>query len=824
MGAGESGALGTIDDDVTVIRPPARASVPVPIPVASGAATARTATPGLDPDATVIHPGTAQRPSPHANLPASVPAPSPMSALAPMPARPPAQGPGAPLYATRRGAALGLPEGFRLLEYRIDGLLGQGGFGLTYLATDVNLHTLVAIKEYLPEAFAFRKSTQTVSANASENRERYQQGLDGFLVEARTLATFRHPHIVRVARFFEAHQTAYMVLEYERGQSLKGWWPQHRALPEKDLVVLLAPLLDGLSVVHEAGFLHRDIKPDNINVRQSDGSLVLLDFGSARQATVAAADVDSVLTPGYAPIEQYHNGGQGPWTDIYGLAATLYWMVSAHKPPEPTARFGTPDPMTPALEAGQGRYSEAFLKAIDWALCVQPQDRPQTVQAFRQALFAAHAASLGLQEALRSGEADGAQEVSALRRARGIAGALRRVARPSSWPLSVKMTVAMVLTALLPMLVTGVYNLRGSLDALSQSELNNLEQLARSTAGRVSQLVSDSQNLARSMGTDAEFTRFLQAPSDAGRATMHAKLVALVHANPDIQFIMLMDAGGTALVASDPEVSGKNFRFREYFKSAMAGQPFTSGILVGSVAGAAGVFYAYPVEDEVGLPVGAVVMRLKADPISAILDEVRAGSGRIPFMVDGDGVLVQHPDKALLYDSLVPLSADRMAAIRADQRFRRNEIRSLGSPQLAKALVGAKAGGHLSYDSPVSGQPEVVGFAPVHGKDWVVGVSENRRAFEAPLRQLYQQLLASLALVGMLFLGLALRFSRSIVRPIQALTQAATALKNGDYAAATVVVRSKDEIGQLARTFNVMIDVLRQREREHARGAKAGRG
>jgi len=128
---------------------------------------------------------------------------------------------------------LALPVGFRLMEYRIDAILGQGGFGIAYAATDVNLNAKVVIKEYLPEDFAYRASDQTVSARADQDQPYYQNGLDNFLVEARTLATFRHPNIVRVARFFEANRTAYMVLEYERGQSLKGGTRSTRPSPRR---------------------------------------------------------------------------------------------------------------------------------------------------------------------------------------------------------------------------------------------------------------------------------------------------------------------------------------------------------------------------------------------------------------------------------------------------------------------------------------------------------------------------------------------------------------------------------------------------------------
>jgi serine/threonine protein kinase/HAMP domain-containing protein len=778
------------DPDATVIRPqraPADPEATVVRPRRARAAPPAAA----DPDATVIKP----------------------LVIAPLPPRPTLPLPKAP--------PLALPAGFRLHEYRIDGVLGQGGFGITYLATDVNLNARVAIKEYLPEEIAFRSSDRSVSPNASRHQDRYRAGLDSFLVEARTLASFRHPAIVRVARFFEAHHTAYMVLEYERGSPLKTWWPTHTAGGEKALVELFLPLFDGLAVVHAAGFLHRDIKPDNIQVRADDGRLVLLDFGSAGQAVAVADQAAVVVTPGYAPPEQYGLGGQGPWTDLYALGATLYWAVTGKKPPDAETRSADPAAFTPAVVAasGQGRFGEAFLKAIDWALDMDPARRPRDIADFRRALFADHLSSLGLLDALKSGDTVIDEEHrTPLQRWRGrVHDALRRVLSPAAWPLALKMTLAMLATALLPMALTAAYNLRASQAAVSAGELRFVEQMAHSTAGRIAQFVRDSQHLARSLGTDHSFAAFLARPDETGRLETTGRLTRLVQANPDVQLIMVMDAAGRAVVSSDPEVVGRNFAFRRYFQEAAQGRPFMTGLVVGAVAGASGMFYAEPVAGDDGRVLGAVVLRIRGSSVATILDEVSTDSTLTPFLIDGDGVLIHHPRENLLYRSLMPLSPAQLAAIRADQRFRRDRIDSLNQPVLAAAMVGAKTTGHVSYFSHLTNQAEIAGFSPVDGHDWVVGVSETRARFEAPLDTLYRQLLWSVLLVGLLFAGLALRFARGIVRPIQALTQSANALKAGDFDQATVSVKRRDEIGQLARTFNVMIDVLRQRERERDR-------
>jgi serine/threonine protein kinase/HAMP domain-containing protein len=720
-------------------------------------------------------------------------------------------------------ATITLPVGFRLFEYRIDGVLGQGGFGIAYSATDVNLNAKVVIKEYLPEEFAYRAADNTVSARDDQDQDFYQSGLDSFLVEARTLATFRHPNLVRVARFFEANKTAYMVLEYERGQSLKAWRKKRDHIPEAAVVQLLAPLLDGLAVVHHAGYLHRDIKPDNIYVRDADGTLVLLDFGAARQTASERSEVGTVVTPGYAPIEQYAGGGrQGPWSDLYSLGATLFWLITGKKPIEAPARLADPDPLPSAQMLGEGKYSPEFLCAIDWALRMHPSDRPQDVEQFRSALFASHSGALGLQEALRKGDEDFASPTESwsatIRSRRLLKGRLgrfwRALGRPGSWPIAVKMTLAMVCTALAPMMIVAYYNLDRTQDHLAAVELRNLEQLAQSTAGRISQLLGDSRNLADYVGTDEDFVAYLHKPTREGTAATLAKLNGLVQANPDIQFTMVMDTAGNAIVATDPNVMGKNFKFREYFKQAMDGKPHMTGIIVGAVAGAAGVFYSRPVFDVGGKVIGAVVMRIKADPIARILESARVGADRVPFLIDGFGVIVWHPDEKMMFKSLVPLGKEALDEIIADQRFRRPKIDSLNQPKLAAVMKGAKERGNVSYYSSVSRREEIAGYAPVPGHDWVVGVSESRDYFAAPLDRLFHNVFYSVLLVGAVFLLLALLFARSIVRPIESLTSAAHSLKSGDYDRANIAVRSGDEVGQLARTFNVMIDVLRQRERE----------
>jgi serine/threonine protein kinase len=286
------------------------------------------------------------------------------------------------------GVHSALPAGTRVESYEIAGVLGVGGFGITYKGYDHSLHCDVAIKEYLPHGLALRTGDgSTVIPRSNNDQKYYEYGLQRFLEEARILAKFKERSIVRVSRFLEANGTGYLVMDYEDGVSLGEQLKKEGVLSEAQIRAVLVPILEGLRVVHAKGIMHRDIKPSNIFLR-ADGSPVLLDFGAARQALgEQTRTLTGIVTPGYGPFEQYGAlGRQGPWTDLYGLGATLYHCIAGQAPPESPDRIAAlqdsaGDPLKAAVDVGAGRYSRELLEIVDWMLAPNAKDRPQSADA-----------------------------------------------------------------------------------------------------------------------------------------------------------------------------------------------------------------------------------------------------------------------------------------------------------------------------------------------------------------------------------------------------------------------------------------------------------
>lgn len=291
-----------------------------------------------------------------------------------------------------RGAVAPLPHGHRLHEFEIERVLGEGGFGIVYLARDLQLHRTVALKEYMPASLAVRQADDAVAVRSQRHQETFDLGLRSFVNEARLLASFDNASLVKVYRFWEQNGTAYMVMPFYEGPTLKAWLKAQAQPPDEAwLKRLLGPLLDALALIHADHCYHRDIAPDNILLLGAEQRPLLLDFGAARRVIGDATQALTViLKPGYAPIEQYAevpSMKQGAWTDVYALCAVLYMAISGRAPTAAVGRMMNDD-LVPLATSARGRCSPAFLAAIDAGLAVRPEQRPPDIAALRARLFA----------------------------------------------------------------------------------------------------------------------------------------------------------------------------------------------------------------------------------------------------------------------------------------------------------------------------------------------------------------------------------------------------------------------------------------------------
>lgn len=283
-----------------------------------------------------------------------------------------------------------LARHYLLLDrYYIGRVLGQGGFGVTYLARDMRLDRLVAIKEYLPSEQCTRQLDRvTVRSHSGDKDAQFRYGLTRFLEEARTLAKFEnHPCIVPITDVAEANGTAYMVMSYQDGMTLQDYLATHGGrLPYKTAIEALMPVMDALREVHRHGLLHRDVSPDNI-ILTRQGHVKLLDFGAARYAIgEQSQSLSVVLKHGYAPIEQYQTRGkQGPWTDVYAVAATLYHCITGIRPLSAADRVSEDDLQRPSASCPE--LSPSVERAVLMGMAVRAADRFQSVDAFQQALL-----------------------------------------------------------------------------------------------------------------------------------------------------------------------------------------------------------------------------------------------------------------------------------------------------------------------------------------------------------------------------------------------------------------------------------------------------
>jgi len=388
-----------------------------------------------------------------------------------------------------------------------------------------------------------------------------------------------------------------------------------------------------------------------------------------------------------------------------------------------------------------------------------------------------------------------------------------RLFKPRSWPISVKLSVTLLLTALLPMILTAYYNLQGSVASISETELRNLKQLSTATANRVDQLIDDMRFLTNYLGSEKDIIELVNGNNEKAVVSVQGKLQRLITADNKLELLLVMDNKGNVLSAPASKFIGRNYDYREYFQAAIQGRVYVSNIIVGDVTQLPGLFFSGPVLGDSGRVEGVVVVKISGSTVSDIIDESNIAP-LTAYLVDADGVLIHHPDNNLLYKSLKPLPAKTLNRIVKNKQFLLNNIESIDIPTLADAMIGARNPGTVSYLSPLSGEVEITGYSPLKGHRWVVGVSTPQSSFAAPLNKQFRNVIYSVVAVGFIFTIIALLFSRTFIRPIHQLMQAANHVREGNYEDSEVPINREDEFGILTRTFNQMVAGIRERERE----------
>ncbi|WP_242048495.1 MULTISPECIES: cache and HAMP domain-containing protein [Nostocales] len=387
------------------------------------------------------------------------------------------------------------------------------------------------------------------------------------------------------------------------------------------------------------------------------------------------------------------------------------------------------------------------------------------------------------------------------------------------WTIATKISVALISAVFIPMTFTAYYNLRESLERVETAEYRKLELLANNTASRLDQMLIDIQRLVIQVSGDLDVVDFLSADTLEKRKKFGIRLQKTLrnihHANPDFDAAYIIDRQGLCIAATDSTFIGQNYAFRQYYKSAIQGKTYISSILIGKTTRRPGLYFSAPVKSEKGKILGVVVLKVKGEGIWTIVNSLKPANQSYAFLIDKEGMIISHPDKSILYNTIFPISPDKSKQLLSNLGNIFPSINSLNIPEL-KAIVRAKDAGHTSYYSPIENQQMIVGFAPMKIEPWVLGISQSRQQFEAPLYRLIIFNISSVFIVGGITTIVALWLSSRISRPIRGLTAAAQALEKETFnqEAHHILVQaahSHDDIGQLVRVYMNMAETVRTR-------------
>lgn len=388
---------------------------------------------------------------------------------------------------------------------------------------------------------------------------------------------------------------------------------------------------------------------------------------------------------------------------------------------------------------------------------------------------------------------------------------------PRSWSIATKLSLLLVVTALIPMIVTAYYNYRGSYQHVRSAELKHIEYAAYSIAGRIEQRIQDTGKIITLLTTDRDTIDFIDNPSAGLQIVVTDMMRRVQETNSHFELLMILNNDGTVIASTNEgDYLGKNLKWRDYFKASIQGQSYISSLEVGSISGKSGIYISTPIRNKQQNVSGIAVVKLDESAISSITNQLQhEREGQAAFVIDKHGIVIFHRDPKALYHSLDKLPDDVLHTLITEKRFMRDNIPNANLPLLAKHMIGATRPGHLSYRSADANLDKVVGYAPVKGsQQWVVGVREPQTLFLAPLHQLFKHVVISISLVGIAFVLVSIVAAQSVTRPLRVISDSITVLEKGDYDNAQVKIFNNDEIGQVARAFNTMVLNMKERERE----------
>lgn len=387
------------------------------------------------------------------------------------------------------------------------------------------------------------------------------------------------------------------------------------------------------------------------------------------------------------------------------------------------------------------------------------------------------------------------------------------ILHPKAWSVGLKLALIILIISVPAAFISTYVAVQTSLEQVRDSELNKLQQISTTIAGQIQQSRESHLAFARYISREPRLLQALQYPDNTAFVDeITGRLKTVMSTNSEVELLMVMTEQGKVLTSSDPDLVGRDFSFREYFKVAVQGRPFVTSIIVGSVAGNSGVFFSNPIFNTTGDVKGVMVVKMRSDSYSQLILQASKDATLEPFLIDGDGVVIYHRNPSILYKSLIPLSDRMQDIIAADKRFRKDRIESLGLDGLYEGISQTQTSGFVEYmDS--KGIPSIAGFAPVSGAGWTVVVSEPKSVFSAPLEKQFRNFLIIMAGVSLIVLLLTLLVSRVFVSPIRVMARAAEQVEKGNYEAATTNIESGDEVGQLSRAFDGMLVGIRDREK-----------